>query len=117
MPEQRRASSLLQEQSNQTREKPWDVYRKKDGSRDKLYEPGWAGELTPEETERLQQALATDPDLAYWWGWKPRMKRRAVAAIERVAAHGDPENRGHNVKLVREVGRRAKADTESASRV
>jgi hypothetical protein len=96
-------------------DKPWMTYRKPDGTRDKLYEPGWAGELTPEETERLQQALATDPDLAYWWGWRPGMKRRAVAAIERVAMYGDPENRAHNVRLVREAGRRPKAGNESSS--
>jgi hypothetical protein len=103
--------------ATKTREaqKPWDVCRKPDGTPDKLYEPGWAGEIDPEETERLQQALAADKDLAFSWGWRPGMKRRSLAAIERVAAHGDPENRGHNVKLVREVGRRAKADTESAS--
>src|SRR5918996_5174749 len=87
--------------------KPWDVYKNPDGSKNKLYQPGWPGELTPEETERLQQALATDPDLAFWWGWRPGMKRRAVAAIERVAMYGDPENRSHNVKLVREAGRGA----------
>ena len=96
-------------------QKPWDVYRKPDGTPDKLYEPGWAGELDPEETERLQHALATDPDLAYWWGWRPAgMKRRAVAAILRVASHGDPENRSHNVRLVREAGRRPKAGNEKA---
>jgi hypothetical protein len=95
-------------------DKPWVVYKHKDGSRDKLYEPGWEGTLDDDEVERLQQALATDPNLAYWWGWRPRMRRRAVAAIERVACFGDPEIRSVNVRLVREAGRRAKADTKSA---
>jgi hypothetical protein len=96
-------------------EKPWMVYKKKDGSRDKLYEPGWPGTLDDEEIERLQQALVTDPDLAYWWGWRPGMKRRAVAAIERVAMCGDPENREHNRRLVREFSRKAQEGTESQS--
>jgi hypothetical protein len=94
-------------------ERAWEKYRKPDGSRDKLYEPGWAGELAEEETERLQEALMSDDQLSYWWGWRPGMKRRAVAAIERVAMFGDPESRAHNVKLVREAGRRAKAGNES----
>jgi hypothetical protein len=94
-------------------ERPWTVYKHKDGSRDKLYELGWAGELTPEEIDCLQDALTKDPGLAYWWGWRPGMKRRAVAAIERVAMNGAPDDRGHNVRLVREAGRRPKVDTES----
>ncbi|HZA25720.1 MAG TPA: hypothetical protein VFA32_24510 [Dehalococcoidia bacterium] len=96
-------------------EKRWVVYKHKDGSRDKLYEPGWAGTLDDAEVERLQQALATDRDLARWWGWRPRMKRRAVAAIERVASHGDPDNRAHNVKLVREFSKKGQQGNESLS--
>jgi hypothetical protein len=95
--------------------KPWMAYRKPDGSRDKLYEPGWPGELTPEELERLQDALTKDPDLARWWAWRPTMRRRAAAAIERVACYGDPESRQHNVKLVREFSRRATEGNESDS--
>jgi hypothetical protein len=98
-----------------TTEKPWMIYKKSDGSRDKLFEPGWSGSLDGGEVERLQEALAKDPDLAYWWGWKPRMKRRAVAAIERVACFGDPEIRSVNVRLVREAARRAQGGSESAS--
>ena len=94
--------------------RPWMVYKKSDGSRDKLYEPGWAGTLDDDEVERLQQALTKDSDLAYWWSWKPGMKRRAVEAIKRVAMHGDPDNRSHNVRLVREAGRRANAGNESS---
>jgi hypothetical protein len=96
-------------------EKPWMVYKKSDRSRDKLFEPGWAGELTEEETERLQEALMSDDQLSYWWGWKPGMKRRAVAAIERVAYFGSPESRAHNVKLVREAGRRPREGNEGGS--
>jgi hypothetical protein len=82
------------------------LYKKPDGSRDKLYEPGWAGELTDDEVERLQQALMNDTALAYWWGFRPGMKRRAEAAIRRVAMHGSDEVRSVNVQLVREFSRR-----------
>ena len=104
-------------------DKPWMTYRKPDGTRDKLYEPGWPGDLGDDEVERLQQALSTDPDLAYWWGWRPSMKRRAVETLRRVALHGDPDCREHNRRLVREAGRhrpepaegRPKAGNESDS--
>ena len=103
--------------ATKTREaqKPWMVYKKSDGSRDKLYEPGFAGTLDDGEVERLQEALAKDPDLAYWWGWRPKMKRRAATAVERVAAHGDPDNRSHNAKLVREFSKKAQQSNESDS--
>jgi hypothetical protein len=92
------------------------LYKKPDGRRDKLFEPGWAGELLDEEAERLQQVLLNDASLAWWWGWKPNgMKRRAIEAIKRVAYYGDPECRATNVRLVREAGRRAKEDNESSS--
>jgi hypothetical protein len=96
-------------------EKPWNIYRKPDGRIDKLYQPGWAGALDDEEVERLQQALSTDPDLARVWGWRPSMRRRAVSAIERVAAYGSPDDIALNRKLVREFSRRPKADNESSS--
>jgi hypothetical protein len=91
--------------------KPWMVYKHKDGSRDKLFEPGWAGELMPEEIERLQQALHRDPDLSFWWGYRRKAKRRPVDSIKRVALHGSPESRSHNVSLARGANRRAKADS------
>lgn len=101
--------------ASEDKPKPWVLYKRKDGSRDKLYEPGYQGELTQEEIELLQDALHRDPDLAYWWGWRPGMKRRAVDSIKRVAYYGDPENRSHNVKLVREANRRAKAGSEDGT--
>jgi hypothetical protein len=106
-------ASTLTKTRGEDKPKPWMVYKHKDGSRNKIYEPAWAGELTPDELELLQDTLANDPDLAYWWGWRPGMKRRAAAAIERVAAAGDPENRAHNVGLVRAATRRPKLDNES----
>jgi hypothetical protein len=96
-------------------ERPWTLYKKADGSQDKLFEPGWAGELDSAELERLQQTLATDPDLARVWGWRPSMKRRAAVAIERVAYSGAPDDIALNRRLVREAGRRPKEDDESPS--
>jgi hypothetical protein len=96
-------------------ERPWMLYRKPDGSREKLYEPGWAGVLNDDEVERLQNALAKDSDLAYWWGWRPSTRRRSVSAIMRVAMSGNPDNRGHNVGLVRAASRRPTAGDESPS--
>jgi hypothetical protein len=96
-------------------ERPWTVYKQKNGAQDRIMEPGWAGQLGRDELERLQQALATDPDLARVWGWRPSMRRRAAAAVERVAANGDPENIAHNRKLVREFSRKPKEDTEDDS--
>jgi hypothetical protein len=96
-------------------QRPWMVYKKKDGSVDKLYQPGWAGELDQSELERLQQALMNDPDLARVWGWRPSMKRRAAVAVERVAYWGSPNDIALNRRLVREAGRRPKEDDETPS--
>jgi hypothetical protein len=93
-------------------ERPWMVYKKKDGSTDRIFEPGWAGALGDDELDRLQKALAADPDLARVWGWRPSMKRRAAVAIERVAANGDPENIAYNRKLVRQFSKKVQEDNE-----
>jgi DNA-binding NarL/FixJ family response regulator len=95
-------------------ERPWTLYKKADGSTDKLYQPGWAGSLGEDELERLQKVLAADPDLARVWGWRPSMKRRAVAAIERVAYDGSPDDIAHNRKLVRQFSKKAKEGDEAA---
>ena len=97
----------------QAQEKPWEKYRGEPGWKDLI--PGYAGSLNDDQLAYIQDKLYSDPDLARWWGWRPGMKRRAVAAIERVAMYGDPDNRAHNVKLVREFSRRAPEGHESAS--
>jgi hypothetical protein len=94
-------------------ERPWMLYRKPDGSLDKIFQPGWAGELDSSELSRLQQALTTDPDLARVWGWRPSMKRRAAVAIERVAYLGAPDDIALNRRLVREFSRKPKEDHET----
>jgi hypothetical protein len=96
-------------------ERPWMVYKKKDGRVDKLFQPGWAGQLGQDELERLQQALLADADLSRVWGWRPAMERRATVASERVAYNGAPDDIAHNRKLVREFSRKPKEDNEGDS--
>jgi hypothetical protein len=94
-------------------QRPWMLYKKPNGSTDRIFEPGWAGELGQDELERLQQALFTDPDLARVWGFRPSLKRRAVAAVERVAAWGAPDDIALNRRLVREFNKQAEQGNES----
>jgi hypothetical protein len=94
--------------------KPWYKYKGQPGW--KRLEPGWCGFCYDDDLEYIQQHLMADPQLSYWWGWKPNgMKRRAEAAIRRVAYYGDPECRATNVKLVRQSTRRPNADTDTGS--
>ena len=67
----------------------------------KLVLPGWAGDLAPDELENLREELFSDKVLAFQWGFRPSAKRRAEEAIHRVAMHGAPDGRTHNLKLVR----------------
>ena len=67
----------------------------------KLVLPGWAGDLAPDELEGLQEELFSDRALAFQWGFRPSAKRRAEDAIHRVAMHGTPDRRTHNLELVR----------------
>ena len=67
----------------------------------KLVLPGWAGDLAPDELEDLQEELFSDRALAFQWGFRPSAKRRAEDAIHRVAMHGTPDRRTHNLELVR----------------
>jgi hypothetical protein len=115
-----RSLRIMQEVSEQltdtpatTREaRPWDIYKCKDGSRDRIMEPGWAGTLGDDELERLQQALSADSDLARVWGWRPAMKRRAAVAIQRVAMDGSPDDVPLNRRLVREFSKKPQQGNE-----
>jgi hypothetical protein len=80
-------------------EKPWHRYRKE--KRWKLLQPGWGGQLDESELEFILSKLQADPMLSYWWGFRPRAKRRPLEAIKAVAMSGDPAVRSHNVVLVR----------------
>jgi len=67
----------------------------------RLLEPGWAGELAPDEFEFVQAELVKDKKLAFAWGFRPGAKRRAEWAIRQVAYWGDPEHRTTNAGLAR----------------
>ena len=80
-------------------EKPWHRYRK--DKKWKLLQPGWGGQLSDDEVDFILTKLQADPVLSYWWGFRPKTKRRPIEAIKAVAMWGDPEVRSANVKLVR----------------
>ena len=40
----------------------------------RLLEPGWAGEIAPDELEFLQEELARDKAVAFAWGFQPAKK-------------------------------------------
>ena len=92
------------------KDKPWHKYRGRPNWKD--LEPGYAGTLDDEQVAFIQEHLKADDALSYWWGWKPRARRRAIEAIRRVSMHGSPESRSHNVALVREAGRRLREGNE-----
>lgn len=104
---------MVAEATRPQRDKPWHQYRREPQHR--LLEPGWPGSVGDDELVYIQERLKSDDSLSYWWGFRPGMKRRSAAAIERVAMHGDPDNRSHNVKLVREFSRRAQEGNEGDS--
>jgi hypothetical protein len=79
--------------------RPWERYRGEPLGR--LLEPGFAGSLDDDELVYIQEKLKANPDLAYWWGWRPGQKSRAEAAIRRVAMYGDSDYRAANIKLAR----------------
>ena len=67
----------------------------------RLLEPGWPGELAPDELEFLQEELARDKAVALAWGFQPAKKRRPEWAIRQVAMSGDPLHRKTNMDLAR----------------
>ena len=79
--------------------KPWLAYEM--DSKYLLLEPGWGGNLDDDELAYIQERLKADPDLSYWWGFRPGQKTRPEAAIRRVAMDGDPDHRQSNRKLAR----------------
>ena len=67
----------------------------------RLLEPGWGGELAPDELDFLLTALIKDKKLAYQWGLQPAKNRRPEWAIHQVATFGDPDIRATNMGLAR----------------
>lgn len=54
----------------------------------KLLEPGWAGELDPDELAYLKSQLRRSPSLRRRWGFRPSAKRLSEDRIRAVARNG-----------------------------
>ena len=63
---------------------PWllELYK------EKLLEPGWAGELDDVELEYIKSHLKQSPSLRRRWGFRPSAKRFAESRIRVVAMDG-----------------------------
>ena len=64
-----------------------DFYRKK------LLEPGWAGELSPDEFAYIKLQLRRSPSLKRRWGFRPSAKRLSESRIRTVARIGLSANK------------------------
>ena len=69
----------------------------------RLRQPGWAGDLAPDEMAFLEDRLQRDKRLAVKWAFPPSAKPRPEGVIRRVAMHGDPDNRRLNLRLARQA--------------
>ncbi len=56
--------------------------------KEKLLEPGWAGELDDVEFEYVKSELMKSPSLRRRWGFRPRAKRLSESRIRAVAMYG-----------------------------
>ena len=54
----------------------------------KLLEPGWAGELTPDELAYIKSRLRQSCSLRRRWGFRPSAKKLSESRIRAVARHG-----------------------------
>lgn len=63
---------------------PWllELYK------EKLLEPGWAGELDNVELEYIKSRLKQSPSLRRRWGFRPSAKRLSESRIRVVAMDG-----------------------------
>ncbi len=68
---------------------------------ERLFKPGWAGELGDDELAFIKGRLLTDKALARRWGFRPGAKLRPDRAIRAVAQDGDPDNIALNRSLAR----------------
>ena len=76
---------------------------KTEGVDPRLFEPGWAGNLEPDEYDSVRENLISDANLAFLWGFKRKRRRRPQEAIRRVAIYGNPDSRTDNLELVRGI--------------
>ena len=60
---------------------------------DRLLEPGWAGELSPEEFKCVKSYLQKSPSLKQRWGFRPSAKRLPENRIRSVAIDGISTNK------------------------
>jgi len=60
--------------------------------REKLIEPGWAGELSPEEFAYIKSQLRQSPSLKRRWGFRPSARRFSESRIRCVARDGVSTN-------------------------
>ena len=56
--------------------------------RRKLIEPGWAGELSPDEFAYVKCQLRQSPSLKRRWGFRPSARRLSESRIRAVARNG-----------------------------
>jgi len=56
--------------------------------RKKLIEPGWAGELSPDEFAYIKSQLRQSPSLKRRWGFRPSARRFSESRIRAVARNG-----------------------------
>jgi hypothetical protein len=54
----------------------------------KLLEPGWAGELSPDEFAHIKSQLRQSSSLRRRWGFRPSTKRLPESRIRAVAREG-----------------------------
>ena len=57
-------------------------------SQEKLLEPGWAGELNPDEFTYVRSQLQQSSSLRRRWGFRPSAKRLSKSRIRAVARKG-----------------------------
>jgi hypothetical protein len=56
--------------------------------KEKLLEPGWAGDLDSVELEYIKSNLKQSPSLRRRWGFRPSAKRLSESRIRHVAMNG-----------------------------
>jgi hypothetical protein len=69
------SSIMSHEQKNEDDHQLLDLYNQK------LLEPGWAGELSPDEFAYIKSQLKQSPSLKRRWGFRPSAKRLSESHI------------------------------------
>ena len=62
--------------------------------RKRLLEPGWAGELSPDELTYIKSELKQSASLRRRWGFRPSARRLSESRIRTVASDGLQANSG-----------------------